>query len=115
MSAQGEFMNRSTLARRYAPLFAIAVVQLLIIAAVPSKGADTSHVAAGTGSGAYGALAPGADASTGAGDVSGAVAGPDAGGVGASGGPVAAGGAAAGRAGGAASSAAGGTAAAGQA
>lgn len=33
-------MNRSTLARRYAPLLAVAAIQLLIIAVVPSKAPD---------------------------------------------------------------------------
>ncbi|MEA3076526.1 MAG: hypothetical protein QOF60_1434 [Actinomycetota bacterium] len=41
-------MNRTTLARRYAPLAALAAVQLLIIATVPSKApAPAAEVAAG--------------------------------------------------------------------
>lgn len=42
-------MNRSTLARRYAPLVAVVALQLLIIAVVPSTAPTT--VAAGAGSG----------------------------------------------------------------
>jgi hypothetical protein len=48
-------MNRSTLARRYAPLAALAVVQLLIITFVPSKAhetqVDTGPAAIGSGDG----------------------------------------------------------------
>ena len=45
-------MNRSTLARRYAPLLAVAAVQLLIIALVPSTAARLSGgLAAGAGNG----------------------------------------------------------------
>jgi hypothetical protein len=45
-------MNRTTLARRYAPLAALAAVQLLIIATVPSKApAPAAEVSAGGGSG----------------------------------------------------------------
>src|SRR5688572_14120186 len=43
-------MNRTTLARRYAPLAALAAVQLLIIATVPSKApAPAAEVSAGSG------------------------------------------------------------------
>jgi hypothetical protein len=76
-------MNRSTLARRYAPLVALAAIQLLIIAVVPSK-APNSQAAAASGPGA----------SVGAGDNGGAAAGA-AGGTDAQGNPVAGGGAAA--------------------
>src|SRR3954463_11128857 len=46
----GPQVNRSTLARRYAPLVALAVLQLLIIGFVPSKAAKQGQsVAAGGG------------------------------------------------------------------
>jgi hypothetical protein len=45
-------VTRSTLARRYAPLVALAVLQLLIIGFVPSKAAKSgTQVSAGTGAG----------------------------------------------------------------
>lgn len=44
-------MNRSTLARRYAPLAALAVVQLLIIATVPSKAPTAVSAGATAGPG----------------------------------------------------------------
>jgi len=64
-------VNRSTLARRYAPLVALALLQLLIIGFVPSKAAKQGgqQVAAGTGTnrsgsaaaaGSGGSAAPGA-------------------------------------------------------
>jgi len=85
-------MTRSTLARRYAPLVALGAIQLLIIAVVPSKGAQ-STVAAATGTGAYGSLAtPGAPgAATPTGGTTAAAAGPDAT-IASGGGPVASGG-----------------------
>lgn len=52
-------MNRTTLARRYAPLLAVVAVQLLIIAVVPSKAPDASSVAAGAQTGADGSLVAG--------------------------------------------------------
>src|SRR5947209_1467792 len=82
-------MNRSTLARRYAPLVALAAIQLLIIAVVPSKAPNSQA-----------AVASGPGASVGAGDNGGGAAGA-AGGTDAQGNPVAGGGAA-GTAGGAA-------------
>jgi hypothetical protein len=48
-------MNRSTLARRYAPLMALAVVQLLIIATVPSTAGRQVAAGATTGSGGFSA------------------------------------------------------------
>ncbi|HUQ40594.1 MAG TPA: hypothetical protein VM030_10610 [Acidimicrobiales bacterium] len=47
-------MNRTTLARRFAPLVALAAVQLLIIAVVPSKAPTTSIAAANGTGGVYG-------------------------------------------------------------
>lgn len=48
-------MNRTTLARRYAPLAAVIAVQLLLIAVVPSTaGRKASSVEAGVGNGATG-------------------------------------------------------------
>lgn len=49
-------MNRSSVARRYAPLAAVAALQLLIIAVVPSKAPSSTLQAAGGG----GAFQPGA-------------------------------------------------------
>jgi hypothetical protein len=43
-------MNRTTLARRYAPLVALAAIQLLIIATVPSKAPQTKLATGATGS-----------------------------------------------------------------
>src|SRR5690242_4766510 len=85
-------MTHSTLARRYAPLVALGAIQLLIIAVVPSKGAQ-STVAAATGTGAYGSLAsPGAPgAATPTGGATAAATGPDATAA-SGGGPVASGG-----------------------
>jgi len=67
-------MTRSTLARRYAPLVAIAVLQLLIIGFVPSKAAKSGgqQVATANGSRTAGATVaggggPGADGATGPG------------------------------------------------
>jgi hypothetical protein len=48
-------MNRSTLARRYAPLAALAVIQLLIIATVPSTAAKRVTAQATTGGGGFAA------------------------------------------------------------
>src|SRR3954449_6734803 len=49
---EGLVVTRSTLARRYAPLVALAVLQLLIIGFVPSKAAKSgSQVSAGAGNG----------------------------------------------------------------
>src|SRR5258708_22814259 len=45
-------MNRSTLARRYAPLVALAAVQLLIIATVPSTASKQVRQLAAGGGGA---------------------------------------------------------------
>ena len=72
-------MNRTTLARRYAPLAAVVAIQLLIIAAVPSKapnattvatsgatagtGGDQSIAAGDTGAGATGGATAAADSS----------------------------------------------------
>lgn len=47
-------MNRTTLARRYAPLLAVVAIQLLIIAVVPST-APTQQVSAGADAGDVGA------------------------------------------------------------
>jgi len=44
-------MNRTTLARRYAPLAAVIAVQLLLIAVVPSTSGKKSNVAAGDSGG----------------------------------------------------------------
>jgi hypothetical protein len=52
-------MNRTSLARRYAPLAALAAVQLLIIATVPSTAPSQVDVAADAGS-----VVPGVDAGT---------------------------------------------------
>src|SRR5439155_14742832 len=49
--------NRATLARRYGPLAVVVAVQLLIIAAVPSKAPNESHLAAGPAGPAGGATA----------------------------------------------------------
>jgi hypothetical protein len=59
-------MNRSTLARRYAPLAALAAVQLLIIATIPSVGANqqASQVAGG-GYGTGGSTSSGVGAGSG--------------------------------------------------
>ena len=82
-------MTRSTLARRYAPLVALAVLQLLIIGFVPSKAAKSgSQVSAGAGTGRTATAAAGTSGATGAGAGT------------ASGGPAAAGGPAAGGPGG---------------
>ncbi len=62
-------MTRSTLARRYAPLVAVAVLQLLIIGFVPSKAGKTGQqVAAANGNRSTGVAAAGTGtgASTGA-------------------------------------------------
>ena len=59
-------MNRATLARRYGPLAVVVAVQLLIIAAVPSKAPNESHLAAGAGGPSVGAAVP---ASGGGGEV----------------------------------------------
>jgi hypothetical protein len=53
-------MNRSTLARRYAPLVALAAIQLLIIATVPSTAAKRVVSQANTGSGGFAAGQQGA-------------------------------------------------------
>ena len=67
-------MNRTTLARRYAPLLAVVAIQLLIIAAVPSRAPQSDSLATGgaapeayvpgDGTGAVGDL--GGDTGTGA-------------------------------------------------
>ena len=95
-------MNRTTLARRYAPLAAAVAVQLLIIATVPSKAPSAGSVSAGGTAAAAGGA--GAEAGVGAGGA--AAGGPGATGAAAAGGAGAAGGAAA--AGGAGGAAAGG-------
>src|SRR3954469_25756554 len=73
-------MKRAALVRRYAPLLAVAAIQLVIIAAVPSTGAKQTQVSTGFGNGDESALAaPGATdqgAATGAaGDTASATAG----------------------------------------
>jgi hypothetical protein len=55
-------MNRATMARRYGPLLAVVAVQLLIIAAVPSRAPEAQSLAAGGPQ--AGALIPGAEAGT---------------------------------------------------
>ena len=55
-------MNRGTLARRYGPLVAVVAIQLLIIAAVPSRAPDTQAVATGTP--AAGGFIPGPEEGT---------------------------------------------------
>src|SRR5579864_6516952 len=63
-------MNRGTLARRYAPLVALAAIQLLIIATVPSKAGKSSVAAnkfnpgSGYAAGAPGSVDTGAGATT---------------------------------------------------
>ena len=56
-------MNRATLARRYGPLVAVVAVQLLIIAAVPSKAPVEQSLNAGAASGAGGFI-PGEEEGT---------------------------------------------------
>lgn len=70
-------MNRGSLARRYAPLVALAMLQLLIIAVVPSK-SGTDVAALGASGPAYaGGTVPGADSGAAAGDAGAAVTGGD--------------------------------------
>jgi hypothetical protein len=59
-------MNRSTLARRYLPLAAVLMVQLLIIAVVPSKAPRAGDTLAATGGGVAGAETGAVDPATGA-------------------------------------------------
>jgi hypothetical protein len=103
-------MNRTTLARRYAPLAAAVAVQLLIIATVPSKAPSAASVSAG---GAASAGAPGEAGAGASGTAAGAPGTPGAaaaagggGGPAASAGGAAGGGAAAGGGGGGGASAA---------
>jgi hypothetical protein len=57
-------MNRATLARRYGPLVAVIAIQLLIIAAVPSKGPETQAVTAGAAGDSPGGFIPGPEEGT---------------------------------------------------
>ncbi|HMC41873.1 MAG TPA: hypothetical protein VKI20_02605 [Acidimicrobiales bacterium] len=86
-------MNRTTLARRYAPLAAAVAVQLLIIATVPSKAPTAASLSAGGGASSAGV---GGEAAAGAPGAAGATPGTPgaaaAGGVGATAGGGAAGG-----------------------
>ena len=85
-------MTRSTLARRYAPLVALAVLQLLIIGFVPSKAGKSggTQVAAGNGNGRTATAAAGTSGAGAAG--TGAAGGATASGPGAAGGTAAGGG-----------------------
>src|SRR5581483_10398888 len=77
-------MNRTTLARRYAPLAVVIAVQLLLVAVVPSTGSHgtaASTLNVGGGGGGSTDLGPGGD--------NGATAGTGTGGTGGSGGAVA--------------------------
>ena len=66
-------MQRSTLARRYAPLAAVVAVQLLIIALAPSTAQRSRLTASGSGQGALGAQSgSGGGADTGSGGTGGA-------------------------------------------
>jgi len=76
-------MNRSTVARRYAPLVAVVAVQLLIVALVPSTAPKTAN-ALGTGS--AGGLGAGSGSSSGVGGSVGGTASGGGGGLGAVGG-----------------------------
>ena len=91
-------MNRSTLARRYAPLAAALAVQLVIIVLAPSTAQKATNVASGSGAGSEFNVGGPAGADTGPGSVGGPGGAAGVGGAGAAG---SAGGAAAGRAGGA--------------
>lgn len=57
-------MNRGTLARRYGPLVAVIAIQLLIIAAVPSKAPDSQALSAGSPAEGAGGFIPGPEEGT---------------------------------------------------
>lgn len=63
-------MSRSTLARRYAPLVAIAGIQLLLVATVPSVAPKLTSSAGPGGSGIYGSTGPSGGSGASAGGVS---------------------------------------------